>query len=83
MNLPKRKPTRLKKFDYSSEGYYFVTICTHNKKCILSNVVGQGLAPAENIGLKTKTAEIQPFFALYGILSDSKIILGHILNPLI
>ena len=26
MNLPKRKPTRLKDFDYSSPGAYFVTI---------------------------------------------------------
>ena len=47
MNLPKRKATRLKSYDYSQNGYYFVTICTHDKKCILSNVVGQGLAPAE------------------------------------
>ena len=47
MNLPKRKATRLKNYDYSQNGYYFVTICTHDKKCILSNVVGQGLAPAE------------------------------------
>ena len=42
MNLPKRKPMRLKNYDYSSNGYYFVTICTHNKKCILSNIVGEG-----------------------------------------
>ena len=40
MDLPKRKPTRLKGYDYSQNGYYFVTICTHNKKCILSNIVG-------------------------------------------
>jgi len=46
MNLPNRKPTRLKNFDYSQNGYYFVTICTYNKKCIFGNVVGQGLAPA-------------------------------------
>ena len=29
-----RKHPRLKKYDYSSENYYFVTICTHEKKCI-------------------------------------------------
>ena len=44
----KRKPTRLKNFDYSNDGYYFITICTHNRKRIFSNIVGQGLAPAEN-----------------------------------
>ena len=47
MELPKRKPTRLKNFDYSSNGYYFITICTHNRENIFCNIVGQGLAPAE------------------------------------
>ena len=46
MNLPKRKPTRLKEYDYSQNGAYFITICSHNKQCIFSSVVGQGLAPA-------------------------------------
>lgn len=40
MNLPKRKPTRLKDYDYSSEGAYFITICTHNRKNLFSNIVG-------------------------------------------
>lgn len=38
MELPKRKPTRLKDYDYSKNGYYFITICTHNRKNILSNI---------------------------------------------
>ncbi len=29
-----RKHPRLKNYDYSTENYYFVTICTHEKKCI-------------------------------------------------
>lgn len=32
MNLPKRKLTRLKEYDYSQPGAYFVTICTQNRK---------------------------------------------------
>ena len=43
--LPKRKHPRLNNYDYSSTGAYFVTICTHNRRCILSHV-GRGLAPA-------------------------------------
>ncbi len=37
--ISKRKPTRLREFDYSSNGAYFVTICTKNKKMLfdLSN----------------------------------------------
>ena len=44
--LPKRKHPRLKEYDYSTPGVYFVTICTQNRRCILSRVVGRGLAPA-------------------------------------
>ena len=40
MDLPKRKPTRLKGYDYSQNGAYFITICTHNRKCLFSNIVG-------------------------------------------
>ena len=32
MDNPKRKSPRLKEYDYSMPGAYFVTICTHNKK---------------------------------------------------
>ncbi|HAJ65870.1 MAG TPA: hypothetical protein DCM61_04740 [Clostridiales bacterium] len=48
MQLPQRKATRLKGYDYSSPGVYFITICTQNRKCMLSDlVVGEGLAPPE------------------------------------
>ena len=38
MELPKRKTIRLKNFDYSGSYYYFITICTHEKKCIFGNI---------------------------------------------
>ena len=38
--LQKRKPTRLKGFDYSTMGAYFITICTQNRRKILSRIVG-------------------------------------------
>ena len=43
MKLPKRKPTRLKDYDYSKNGYYFITICTHKRKNVLSDIVGDGV----------------------------------------
>ena len=61
-DLPKRKSTRLKNFDYSSAGAYFVTICVRDRTQILSEIVrtdltsanktigiavGEGLAPPE------------------------------------
>ncbi len=38
--LPIRKRLRLQNFDYSKPGAYFITICTHNRKCTLSHIVG-------------------------------------------
>ena len=44
--LTRRKHPRLKEYDYGANGAYFITICTQNRRCILSRVVGRGLAPA-------------------------------------
>jgi putative transposase len=35
---PRRKPNRLKDYDYSLPGAYFVTICTQNKICLFGNI---------------------------------------------
>ena len=43
MELPKRKPTRLNGYDYSVPGAYFITICSHNREYLFSNIVGEGL----------------------------------------
>ena len=44
---PKRKHPRLAHYDHSAAGAYFITICTQNRRCLLSRIVGRGLAPAE------------------------------------
>ena len=47
--LPKRKQLRLKDYDYSQNGCYFVTICVKNKRHLLAHykskeeIVGAGL----------------------------------------
>ena len=38
--LPVRKNIRLKEYDYSSAGYYFVTICVKDRHEMLGKVVG-------------------------------------------
>ncbi len=38
--LPKRKLLRLKNFDYSRPGAYFITVCTQNRRKVLSDIVG-------------------------------------------
>ena len=36
----KRKSPRLKDYDYSTSGAYFITICAKDRKCLFSNIVG-------------------------------------------
>ena len=55
--LPNRKPTRWNKFDYNNVGGYFITICTQDRKCILSRIVGTGVLDCPKIEL-TKYGEI-------------------------
>ena len=49
--LPKRKLNRLQNFDYNTNGAYFITICTQDKKCILGNIVGVGVPDDPQIKL--------------------------------
>lgn len=37
--LLKRKTIRIKDYDYSNEGMYFITICTKNKRPLLSKII--------------------------------------------
>ncbi len=38
MNVNSRHSIRLKDYDYSTSGMYFVTICTHQRECFLGEV---------------------------------------------
>ena len=40
MEMPERKPNRIENYDYSPNGAYFITICTKDRKRILSDIVG-------------------------------------------
>ena len=42
MELPKRKRTRLKGYNYSEPGMYFITVCVKNKSQLLGKIVGCG-----------------------------------------
>ena len=37
--LPKRKNLRLKNYDYSSQGFYFVTICTQERQYFFGKMI--------------------------------------------
>ena len=40
-SLPERKLLRLRDFDYSAAGVYFITICTKDRKNILSRIISE------------------------------------------
>ncbi len=67
-DLPKRKHPRLDLYDYSSAGLYYITICSHNRKCIFSRVVGRGLAPAANTEVKIE-------YKTYGKIAEKQLLL--------
>ena len=48
MELPYRKPNRIGGYDYSQNGAYFITICTQDRKKILSQIVGTPLPGCPN-----------------------------------
>jgi REP element-mobilizing transposase RayT len=45
-NIHQRRSIRLKGYDYSQAGAYFITICTHNRICRFGEIVGAGFTPA-------------------------------------
>ena len=52
-----RKTPRLQGFDYNSAGAYFITICTQNRRCSLSRIVGTGVPDCPQVEL-TRYGEI-------------------------
>ena len=66
--LPNRKSIRLKNFDYNSSGAYFLTICTENRRNILSRIVGGDVldAPQSDVFYLPKRVELLN----YGKIAD-------------
>lgn len=57
-NLPSRKHPRLKDYDYSSGGAYFITICTQARKPLLSEIVPVRNSPADSLAVHIATANL-------------------------
>lgn len=60
--LKKRKTPRYQNFDYNSVGVYFLTICTQNRRCLLSRIAGTGVSDRP-----------QPELTKYGQIADKYI----------
>ena len=70
MTFYSRKSTRIPNYDYSSENYYFITICTYNRKCLfgmpdqLSKIGAIARQEIEAIPLHYKHVHIDKFVVM-------------------
>ena len=68
MSYYSRKSPRLPQYDYTNENYYFVTICTHEKKCLF------GLPKSQtNIG-KLAQKHLNTIFSHYSCVKIDKFV---------
>ncbi len=51
VEFPKRKTIRIKEYDYSTSGAYFITVCTVNREKILWNISGDDTICPNNVPL--------------------------------
>ena len=61
-DLPERKRLRLEQYDYSSPGAYFVTFCTKDRQCILSDItVGADALGGPRVALTDKGRIVEKY----------------------
>lgn len=88
MELKTRKPNRLKDYDYSQNGAYFIMICIKDRKPILSQIiVGENcVLPTiclTNVG-ETIKKEIEKIHSIYdNVLIDNYIIMPNHIHLII
>ena len=63
-----RRSIRLNEYDYSAEGMYFVTICSHDRLCLFGEVVDQQMRLSKTGEIVreewVRTAELRPYVKL-------------------
>lgn len=92
MPQPKRKPVRLKGYDYSTEGAYFITVCTKGKEKLLCEIVGTAVLGGPQIRLtdcghlvERRLREMSDFYEdvkieKYVVMPNHVHLILHILN---
>ena len=87
MRLPKRKFNRIKNYDYSQNGYYFITICTKDKQKLLCDIVGGGAYDAPKIVLSKAGETVDKYILstknIPGITVDKYVIMPNHIHLLL
>ena len=71
-----RKSIRLKEFDYSSAGAYFVTICTHDRECLFGTVADEKIV-LNDIGRIVENEWLQTAEIRDNVFTDAYIIMPN------
>ena len=71
MDYPQRKTTRLKNYDYSTPGYYFITVCAKGKKKLFGDVAaGDEFSQSQPVRSKRGEAVCEQLEAMTGFYSN-------------
>jgi putative transposase len=76
--IRRRKSIRLKEYDYSQPGEYFITICTYDKKCVFGEVVEEKIRLSSIGKIAKKYWEEIPEHFLNVKLDEYVIMLNHV-----
>ena len=77
-----RRSIRLKGYDYSSAGAYFVTICTQNRECLFGQVVGDEIR-ISGMGVIVQAEWIRTSEIRNNVLIDEFIIMPNHLHGIL
>lgn len=78
MDLPRRKPNRLRDYDYSQPGCYFVTICTKGKRHIFGSVVGGDVLIVPQVNLSDTGKVVEKVISTMPCVEKHVIMPNHI-----
>ena len=78
--LPQRKRMRAAYHDYS-DGVYFVTMCTQNRRCILSQIVGTGVLDGPQIVLKRCGEIAEKYIRQMDAFYENIAVDGYVIMP--
>ena len=81
MELTQRKRNRLKCYDYSKPGAYFVTVCTKDRREILSTVVGDGVLDVPKTVLTDYGTVAEKYIINIDVLYNSISIPEYVIMP--
>jgi REP element-mobilizing transposase RayT len=77
-----RRSIRIKRYDYSQTGLYFVTICIQNRQCILGEITN-GEMILSDAGEMIKKWYMELSYKFYDIVSDTYIIMPNHFHAII